>query len=161
MSSLNFNATEVAPSTGFAPLPAGDFKVVILESAIKPTSKQTGTFLELELQVIEGQYANRKLWQRITYTNPSEKAQSIGRAQLSALCRAVGVMTPQDTSELHNRPFVVTVGHEARKDKEGKPTGEMQNVIKKFHFPANVAGAVVAGSSKPAPAASAPPWAAK
>lgn len=155
MSSLSFDASTVAPSTGFDPLPAGDYTVIAESAELKPTKNGNGKYIEVVFVVVSDNGKGRKLWNRITFENPSEKAQSIGRAQLSALCRAVGVMNLNDTAQLLNRPCLVTVGHERRDD-----NGELQNVIKKYHIPAgNVAGAVVAGSSKPAQAAAAtPPW---
>lgn len=152
MSSLDFNAADVAPSTGFELLPAGDYTAVITDSESKPTSKGTGTYLQFTFQVIEGEHANRKLWARINYTNPSAEAQKIGRAELSALCRAVGVLQPRDTAELHNRPITIKVGFEKRSD-----TGDMTNKIKGYA----PAGGVSAPAPVAAPAASTPPWAKK
>lgn len=161
MVSLNgFNASEVAPSTGFEPLPAGDYLAIIEGSEEKPTSKGTGSYLQFTFQVLEGEYKNRKLWARINHKNPSAEAVKIGMAELSSICRAVGVMTPGGTEELHNRPLLITVGFEKRSD-----TGEMQNKIKKY-APAQAAGAgvpiagtVVNGSSKQD--AAPPSWLAK
>lgn len=159
MAQVDFDAHTVAPSVGFEPLPAGDYVAIIEASEIKPTKAGTGTLLQCTIQVIEGAYKNRKLWSRLNYTNPNPTAVQIGRAELSAICRAVGVMTPKDTSELHNRPMIITVGFE-KNDK-----GEMQNKITKYAPSGNVQGAVVDGSSKPAPAAAqasaTPPWASK
>ena len=99
-----FNAMEVAP-VSFDVLPAGEYDVVIIASTMKPTSNRTGKYLELELQVLSGEYQNRKLWDRLNLTNPSDKAVQIARGTLSAICRAVGVLTPKDSSELHNKPM--------------------------------------------------------
>jgi hypothetical protein len=133
---------------------------VVDNAEIKPTKKGNGTYIQITFQVVEGQYKNRKLWSRINYTNPNTEAQRIGRAELSAFCRAIGIMTPKDTGEFHGRPVVITVGHEKRED-----TNELANVIKKYAPAGNVQGAITNGSSKPAatPAAAAnaaPPWAA-
>jgi len=106
MSSLaGFNAAEVEPSSGFEPLPAGEYRVCIVESEIKPTKAGTGQLINLTLQVLDGQFQNRKIFERINWVNPNPQAQQIGRGTLSAICRAVGILTPADTAQLHNRPM--------------------------------------------------------
>ena len=44
----------------------------------------------------------------------------IARAELSAICRAVGVLAPNDSTELHNLPLVIHVRCKKRQD-----TGEI------------------------------------
>lgn len=157
MSEISFDANAVEPSAGFDLMPAGKYTVIIEASEKKPTKAGTGSYLQFTLQVIEGNFKGRKLWSRINFTNPNQQAQNIGRAELSALCRAVGVMTPKATEELHSRPFTATVTQEKRSD-----NGEMTNVVTKFEkLDGNIQGAVTDGSSKPAAqaaASSTPPW---
>jgi hypothetical protein len=83
--------------------------VAIVGSKIKPTSRGDGQYLELEMQVLNGPCQNRKVWDRINLHNPNAKAVKIARGKLSSLCRAIGVMTPKDSSELHNKPLTVKV----------------------------------------------------
>jgi hypothetical protein len=72
----------------------------------------------------------------------------IARGELSAICRAVGVMAPNDSVELHNLPFLVTVKCKKRED-----TGEMTNEVKGYAKKEAAAG-------QPQQAATqAPPWA--
>ena len=128
MANMNgFNANEVDPDVGFDPLPAGKYKVAIAASQMKPTKNKNGSYLELEFTVLEGDYKDRKVWARLNLSNPSEKAVQIARAQLSAICRAVGVMTPTDSVELHNIPLVITV-----KCKKDSQTEKITNDVKKF-----------------------------
>jgi hypothetical protein len=121
-----FNAETVQPNEGFNPLPAGDYPVVITESELKTTKAGTGKYLSLKLQVLDGKYQNRILFDNLNIQNPSEVAQQIGQGTLSAICRAVGVMTPQDSSELHNKPLMATVKIE--NDQNGNP----RNAVKGY-----------------------------
>lgn len=106
MSSLEgFDASQVEPNDGYDVLPAGDYRVCITAAQLKPTKAATGELINLELQVLDGQFQNRKIFDRINWKNPNQMAQEIGRATLSSICRAVGVLTPKDTSELLNRPL--------------------------------------------------------
>lgn len=128
MANINgFDANEVNPDIGFDPVPAGKYKAAITASEMKATKTKRGSYLELELTILEGDYKDRKVWARLNLENQSEKAVQIARGQLSAICRAVGVMTPQDSVQLHNIPLVITV-----KCKKDSATEEITNEVKKF-----------------------------
>ena len=85
----------------FDVLPAGEYDVVIISSTVQETKSGTGKFLKLELQVINGQFKNRKLFDNLNLWNSSAQAQTIARGQMSSICRAIGNLTPMDSSELH------------------------------------------------------------
>lgn len=123
----NFDANTVDPSAPFEPIPAGDYLACIVASQMKPTKNGTGQYLELEIEVLEGEYKGRKVWDRLNLQNPNCQTVEIARADLSAICHAVGVMTPKDSVELHNIPMVVMVGLEKRKDSD-----QLTNVIKGY-----------------------------
>lgn len=118
-----FNAADYKEQT-FDVLPAGDYDVVIVASELKPTKKGDGHYLELQLQVLSGQYQNRKLFDRLNIDNPNATAQLIGRGTLSAICRAVKIETPNDSAELHGKPLKATV--RVGKDQNGNPTNEIK-----------------------------------
>lgn len=126
MASLDggFNANDVDPHVGFEPIPSGDYLMVLTASERKPTKAGDAELLELEVQIIDGPHKGRNLWDRLNLWNKSVKATEIARAQLSALCRAVGVMQPRDTVELHNIPFIGAVKVERRED-NGEPTNRI------------------------------------
>lgn len=119
-----FKATDYEPTQGFEVLPAGDYDAVIVESQLKPTKNADGQYLELKWQILTGPHKNRFLWSRLNIENKSEKAQAIGRGQLSAICRAVNVLSVNDSSELHMKPLkiVVKIGD----DGKGNPTNEIK-----------------------------------
>lgn len=144
MANLNgFNAHEVDPSVGFDPIPAGKYLAIISGSQMKPTKSGAGNYLELTFQILEGEFKGRLLWARLNLDNPKAETVKFARAELSAICRAVGVMAPRDSVELHNLPLIITVAHQKRKD-----TDEITNVIKGY---AKKDGN---GTRSPAPAAS-------
>ena len=128
MAQLNgFDARNVEPAGDFDAIPAGKYVAVVTESQMKPTKKNDGSYLELTLEVIEGEYKGRQLWARLNLDNPSEEAVRIARGELSSICRAVGVLQPKDSVELHNLPLVVTVKQKKRED-----TGEVVNEVKGY-----------------------------
>ncbi|MCG3128285.1 MAG: hypothetical protein CHACPFDD_03163 [Phycisphaerae bacterium] len=128
MPTLNgFNANDVDPNFAFEAIPAGKYLAVITESEEKPTKSGSGKFVQFTFQIIEGEYKDRLVWSRLNLDNPNAMTVKIARAELSAICRAVGVPAPKDSVELHNIPLVITVGQKKRAD-----TGEMGNVIKGY-----------------------------
>ncbi len=142
MAMLNFNAASVAPATAFEAIPAGNYAAIITESAMKPTKRGDGEYLQLTLQIIDGEHSGRKLFDRLNLNNPNATAVDIAQRTLSAICHAVGVMKPQDSAELHDIPMQVRVGVE-----KNASDGTNSNVIK---------GYATAGNGKPAPRAAAP-----
>jgi hypothetical protein len=122
-----FDANTVEPSTDFEPLPAGTYEALIIDSEMKTTRSGDGQFLELVFEVIAGPHKGRRLWARLNLTNANATAVAIARAELSAICRAVGVLAPKDSVELHNLPLLVKVGLKKRSD-----TQELQNVLRGY-----------------------------
>jgi len=104
---MNFNADSEEPLR--SALPAGDYPCVITESPLKPTKAMTGHYLELKLQVIDGPGKGQLLWARLNIDNPNPQAVKITRSELATICRAVGVLQPKNSAELHNIPLMVKV----------------------------------------------------
>jgi hypothetical protein len=119
-----FNSDEVQPNSGNDPIPDGRYVVVITKSEVKPTKAGDGKYLDLTMQVVDGPFKGRQFWPKLNIQNKSEKAQQIGLGQLSAICKAVGRSQIQDSSQLHNIPFKVSIGVE-----DGL-NGEKQNRLK-------------------------------
>lgn len=151
MANLNgFNANNVDPAVDFEAIPANKYLAIITASEMKDTRAGTGQFLELTFQIVDGEYKGRLLWARLNLDNPSEVAVKIAQAELSGICRAVGVMQPRDSAELHNLPLVITVKVVKRQD-----NGELGNKIRGY-------AKKEAASGQPQQAASStPPWARK
>ena len=123
-----FNAANVEPNVGFTPIPAATYKMTITASENKPTRKGDGSYLKLEMTVADGEYIGRKVFANLNLDNPNKQAVEIAQGDLSAICRAVGVMAPRDSVELHNLPLMVKVIVEPRGDKPA----ELTNTIKGF-----------------------------
>ncbi len=158
MAEIAFDATTVPPQQEFDLLPAGKYLAQIIDSDVSMNSKGTGQVLKLTFEVLEGEYANRRLWARLNITHENADAERIGRAQLSALCHAIGVTQLKDTVDLHDKPVVVTV--KIRKDKTGQYPDS--NDVAGFSSVSAASAATFAKPATPAkPASSTPPWAAK
>ena len=104
-----FDATKVDPNQGFDAIPAGDYRACIVASEVKPTKANDGRFLKLTIQILDGQFQNRKLFENLNLWNKSEEAVKIAQGTLSAIARAVNVLQVRDSSSLHNKPFTISV----------------------------------------------------
>ena len=107
MAQLNFNAATVAPAQALEPIPSGWYRAIITESKMAPTSKPGGQMLNLELKIIDGEFVNRKLFDRLNLVNENPTAEQIAREQLSAICHATGIIQCPDSTMLHNIPILV------------------------------------------------------
>ena len=126
----NFNANEVEPNVGFEPVPADKYIAMISSSEMKPTKNGDGSYLELELTILDGPCKDRKVWDRLCLNHPNHQTVEIARGYLSAICRAVGVMQPKDSCDLHNIPMLITVKCKKRDD-NGEITNEVRGYTKK------------------------------
>ena len=111
MASLGgFNANNVEPSAPMAPIPQDKYLVMIIDSEKKAIKDNKGEMLKLVFQVIDGQYKNRKVMTHLClWHNQSDQCREIAQQNLSAICHAVGVLTPNDDSDLRNIPLVIDV----------------------------------------------------
>lgn len=104
-----FDANTVEPNAPREVLPAGWYKCVFTKSEEKPTKAQTGSYLQMNAEIIEGEHQGKSLTERLNLNNPNVTAVEIAQRTLSAICRAVGVMTPRNSDELHDKPLMVKV----------------------------------------------------
>ena len=123
MAQLNFDATNVAPSTGPAMLvPPGVYNAQIVMSEMKPNSAGTGNLLLFTFQITDGPYQGATVIERVNWTNPSAQAVEIARRTVSAIGHACNVVQIGDTQQLHGIPLQIRVGIEA-----GGPKGDGTN----------------------------------
>lgn len=179
MASLQgFDANQVPEQQEFSALPPGQYVAIATASEMKPTRSGDGQYLQFSFEVLDGPMKGRKLWSRMNLVNRNQTAVDIAQRELAAMCRAVGVPKPNDSSELHNKPLLLTVEiemDERRRENnvikkfEATPTGGFQAPAPQAAASAPFAPAAQAPAAAPAapfaPAAAAPapaaaPWAA-
>lgn len=161
-----FNARTVDPNSYPPPPALADYHVRIVDSEAKPTSDNTGGYIDMILEILDpGAYQGRKQSDKLNlFSTKSEIAVKMANARLSAYCHVTGVFDVQDTRQLHNIPFIATIGPQtgdprygqvfAVKDLNGNIPGQ----------PTAAPGAPAGGTQSfaPAPPASAPPaWGAQ
>ena len=157
MSFIDFNAEEVEPNAAPEALPAGDYVAQVVGSEVKPTASGSGEYLKLEIEILSPGFSGRRVFDQLNIRNESAEAERIGRAQLSALCHAVGVLRISDSQQLHGKPFVVKLAL-----KEDPQYGK-QNKVKGYKAVSGAVPQPVFSSSAPPaqaakPASAVPPW---
>lgn len=144
-----FSPTDVKPGGGLDAIPAGKYRCVVTDSERKTTKAGDGAYLQLKIQVVEGEHKDRVLFDRLNLWNKNEQASQIAASQLSALCHAMGhLQAVSKSSDLHGKPFTVEV---ACREYQGRITNEIKNYVWKQDGEAGPAvGAASPDPEKPA-----------
>ena len=103
-----FDANSVEPSN-FDVFPAGKYLAQIVSSEMRPTTDGRGQYLYLELDILDGQFAGRKLFDRLNLVNDNPDTVDIAKRALSSICRATGQMQVKDSEQLHLIPMIADV----------------------------------------------------
>lgn len=106
---LDFKTDEYAPDTSFEPLPPGDYPVYVRAVELKDTKNGTGSYLAVQLVVVDGTERGRTVYDNINVINTSPTAQEIGRRHLAGLLAAVGRPGERDMSALVDLECVARV----------------------------------------------------
>lgn len=140
MAAFAFNTQGITPKFGGGGgLPVGKHPVIIYNSKLEATNSGTGGKMVLQLEVIDGPAKGAKGDENLTLQHSNPTVVRISSEQLTAICHVVGLPNGfQDTSELHNKPFVVEVA--PQKDKP-----EYTEVIAVFDMNGNEPGQQGAG----------------
>jgi hypothetical protein len=125
-----FDPSKVEPAQPFDTIPPGDYVAQIVKSDMEDTTTG-GRMLVLEFDVLEGEFANRKLWARLNLVNSSAQAVQIAQRELSAICHAINSPPISDSEALHFQPMIITVkvqpgGRNERTGKEFGPKNEIK-----------------------------------
>jgi hypothetical protein len=145
-----FDASQVEPTTAYEVLPPGKYLAQIVNSEMRPTKDGLGAYLFLEIDVLEGQYQGRKLFDRLNLSNPNTTAVEIAQRTLSSICRAVGRLQVNNSEQLHLLPFIAEV-------RVRPPKGEFGESNSIRYLPRAQGGAQPAPMRPAAPMATAAP----
>jgi hypothetical protein len=108
---LMFDASNVAipQENSFAPIPAGQYPVIVDSSEFRDTKAGDGRYLHLELSIVDGPSKGRKIFDNLNLENKNPTAVDIAQRQLASLVRACGKVKISDSAELHNIPVSATL----------------------------------------------------
>lgn len=135
----NQEIADTAQDGNYTPMPDGVYVVCITEEEVKPTKKGDGNYLALTMEVMDGEFKGRKLWDILNIDNPSVKARAIALKNFEQICTQIRLDPTKvaDSSELKMIPFKAFVVSEVKKKdgaivmgSDGKP--ELRNIIKTY-----------------------------
>ena len=104
-----FDATGVDPMKPLEVLPPGRYPAQIVGSDMRLTKDGMGQYLHLEIDVLDGPYKGRKLFDRLNLVNNNTQTVEMAQRTLSAICHATARLQVQDSEELHLIPFIAVV----------------------------------------------------
>lgn len=122
-----FNAAEVEPQSARGLIEPGWYPAMIAKTSTKINKAGTGSYLELELEVVDGPSKGRRVWDRLNLDNPNQTAVEIAKSALSAICHSVGVLTPRTPEELKDKPLEIMMAIQPAKGEYGE-----SNVVKGY-----------------------------
>jgi hypothetical protein len=137
---------------------------------MRVTKDGAGQYLYLELDILEGQYAGRKLFDRLNLINANPDAVQIAQRTLSSICRAVGKLQVNNSEQLHLIPMTLDVRVRPPKGAYGEsnsvrymPRGGASGAMPRPAAPATgptapVAAQPIAAAPTTSPAANGLPW---
>ena len=138
---LNFDSTQIASNempSDFGAIPEGKYLVHIAETEEK-ISNAGNKYLNLKLQVLDGEYKNRYLWDIVNLWHPKDNVRDIASQTMASICRATGVLKPSTSEELHYKPLTASISLETDSD-----YGD-QNRVKKYLPNGSAVSAVSSG----------------
>lgn len=156
MASIFFDASAVAPKASSTPIPAGTYLAHVMESSIVPLKTGNGQALKLTLEVLDGQFKGRRIWDNLNIQHTNEDTQRWAQASLSALCHSINVLKLTDTSDLHFKPVRIKVVI-----KEASGQYDASNAVKGYEPAGTSSAAAPTNFAPPTAASNAPAWAKK
>ena len=107
------NHEEATERQSFEVIPEGDYVAIIQDSTVKDCrNAAAGKYLEITMEILDGEFKGRKIWHKLSlwftdltagHTSMRESAEK----ELGNICRAVGIITPNDSGELHGKPISI------------------------------------------------------
>ena len=92
-------------------LPAGEYVAAIVKSERREAKSMNGNaYINLEFEVLDGQYQGRRFWTMLNLWNHNQTAVEIAQRELNSICHAVGKLRVSNSEELHNIPMLVKLG---------------------------------------------------
>ena len=82
----------------FDPIPPGEYPMHVINSSMETTRDGRGRFLRLDLEILEGAEAGRRLSDRLNLENPNETAVEIAQRTLRAIVFAAGLSSCTDAA---------------------------------------------------------------
>lgn len=128
-----FNSNEHDDMNDFSCIPDDKYVMSIVKSELVRTKKSKerddnkNMMLKMQAKVLQGKYKGKIIFIQLNIVNENPTAVEIAQKELATICRACGVPTVQDSSELHGIPMLCDVGID-----DSNPEYPDKNVIRMY-----------------------------
>lgn len=134
MAALNFNPLEHdVLGEGYTVYPAGRYPVAVKKDEVKGNAANTSGYLQLDLEILDGQHKGGVIPWRINLYNQNDQAREIAGRELATVCFACNIHHLPDSSMLRGIPFQVQVAENEMdyrpQDDRSKPKKKTNNVV--------------------------------
>jgi len=123
---IDFDAVEsdFAPRT-FEALPRGDYTAMITDSVLKDTKAGNGSYIALTMEIIDGAFSGRKIWDNLNVKNANPTAEKIAHASLTQYFASCGqdLQKGANTESLYNIPFKLMLGVDQKDQSRNRVMG--------------------------------------
>jgi len=118
MTPFQFDARTVPPASadGNAPLPIGEWPMIITASEIVQNAQKTGGYVKFKVVIIDGEHKGHEGFYRLNMYHENAKTVEIARKQMSALCYVTQKFMLNQLDDLHNIPFIGVVKSNATEE---------------------------------------------
>lgn len=105
MTAFGFDVGSTKPSVAFDPLPPGWYamRVVRAEEAVSEKPGTGGKYIKVEFEIMEHahpEFAGRKVFANFFHLHDNKPTRDIARANIAAICQAVGKRDAKTTEEI-------------------------------------------------------------
>lgn len=104
-----FNTKGEAEMDDFDAIPAGKYTAAIVKSEMKDNKQGTGQYLNLHFKITEGKFKDRLVFTNLNLVHPNDQAVAIARKELTSIVKACGLVSIEDTEELHGIDIEINV----------------------------------------------------
>lgn len=138
----------------FDPVPSGWYPAQVIESVLE--TKENGTRLNLTWEIMDGEHAKRRIWQREWAAHNSTSAQEIGQRMIRTIGQAMGLARVDSSEILCFKPVEIRVGLVKKED--GYEQRNEVKTARKYGAGGAVGAAGPATAGAAASAKPATPW---
>lgn len=131
----------------FDNLPSGWYPAQIIESSVE--TKENGIRLNLTFEVMDGQFAKRRIWTSPWAKHSNAQADEIGQKLIRTIGAAVGVLPVRNDEDLRFKPMEIRVG--LNKKQEGYEQRNEVKSARKFGSAATPSAPVAGGAPASTP----------
>jgi hypothetical protein len=118
MAEFSFDPQRHVAAAAMEPLPDATYTMTIIDSERRTPRSGDGEYIQLALRVMSGKYEGRVIFHRLHVLTANATTRRIAEAELASICRAAGIDKLRNTTQLHGKPIIVTLGH--RRDAGGQ-----------------------------------------